>query len=450
MPVPAAVLTRIDPRRRLARGVRRALRETAPVVRVEALLDEPVDVLGWLARVGEGVGQTVYWSSRDGDDALAGVGAADVISGPTRADVLATLSARTRDLTDGSRYVGGFRFAEGTPDPEWADFGAGRFVLPRIELSVRDGQARLAVHVVPSRDSADAVLDVLDAVPLPEPKPLRALPLPIRRLDRPDREGWAGAVRDALARIGGGPLRKVVLARRAEYGFEEALDPATLLRHLSRSAPRAFHVLLDDGAGRTFVAATPERLVRAQRGQAWTEALAGTRRLGDGRGRSAMRDELARSDKDRREHAFVRDAVTEALAPLSELVAVDPPEQVEAARVRHLLTPIRARLRPGTRALDVVRALHPTPAVGGTPTPLALDAIAKLEPFDRGLYAGPVGWVGRDAAEFAVGIRSGLVAGDRLALFVGAGIVPGSEPDAEWDETEAKLGAFADALGLDV
>ena len=182
---------------------------------------------------------------------------------------------------------------------------------------------------------------------------------------------------------------------------------------------------------------------------AWTEAVAGTRRRGDGPDARFFHDELAESEKDRREHAFVRDFISEALAPLTSVICVEPPVQIEAARVRHLKTPVRATLREGVTPLEVMTALHPTPAVGGTPTPAALGAIRQLEGFDRGLYAGPVGWVSRDAAEFAVGIRSGLLCGADLALYAGAGIVPGSVPEAEWHETEAKLGGFADALGLE-
>ena len=123
------------------------------------------------------------------------------------------------------------------------------------------------------------------------------------------------------------------------------------------------------------------------------------------------------------------------------------------ARGRHLYTGFRGTLADGVGALDVLRALHPTPAVGGTPTTEALDAVARLEPFDRGLYAGPVGWVGRDAAgreaaEVAVGIRSGLATGRSLSLYSGAGIVAGSNPDAEWAEIEHKIGDFARVLGL--
>ncbi|MEM6325792.1 MAG: isochorismate synthase [Bacteroidota bacterium] len=433
-----------DPRQRLARRVTRAMPHGDGVVRAEAPWPDAPDPLDWLAaHAGE---QTAYWSGRDDETVRAAIGIAHEITGP---DALRQLAEAAPALPEGATYLGGLRFDGTTPtEREWAGFGAGRFILPRVEMVVRDGEATLAVNAV-SRDSHEAVRSALDRIVLdPTPMP-RALDYPVARVDRPDREGWRGAVESALAAMERGEMRKVVLARRATYRFEDALDPTALLHRLTEAAPTAFHVLLSDGAGRQFLAATPERLVRVTGREAWTEAVAGTRRRGAGADARAFHDELAGSEKDRREHAFVRDFITEALAPFASVVCVERPLQIEAARVRHLKTPLRATLREGVAPLDVVEALHPTPAVAGTPTPAALATIHRLEGFDRGLYAGPIGWVSRDAAEFAVGIRSGLLCGTDLALYAGAGLVPGSVAEAEWNETEAKLGAFADALGLE-
>lgn len=415
------------------------------MVRVEVPWPDAPDPLAWLAA--QTGAETSYWCGRDDDLCRAAVGTADVIEGD---GVLARLGTEADRLPEGSVYLGGLRFDGATDtENEWSGFGPGRFVLPRVEMVVREGDATLAVHLVAERDTADDIRRALDALALDVPSLPRTLDFPVARIDRPDREGWHEAITAALSAMRRGEMDKVVLARRATYRFEDPLDPAALLSRLTEAAPQAFHVLLSDGNGRQFIAATPERLVRVEGRDAWTEAVAGTRRRGDGANARAFRDELAGSEKDRREHAFVRDFISEALAPFAALVCVEAPFQIEAARVRHLKTPLRATLREGVAPLSVVAALHPTPAVGGTPTTAALAAIRDLEGFDRGLYAGPVGWVSRDAAEFAVGIRSGLLCGTDLALYAGAGIVPGSEPEAEWHETEAKLGGFADALGLE-
>ena len=263
---------------------------------------------------------------------------------------------------------------------------------------------------------------------------------------------WAlGALAGADLRVEGGALQKVVLARRARFLFEEAVDPFALLRRLEAATPRCFHALVEaagpegGAGGAAFLTATPERLFRLDGRALQTEAVAGTRpRAASDAADDRLRDELLGSEKDRREHGFVRDRIAAALAPLTVALDVDgDASAMTLARGRHLYTGVRGTLAGGVGALDVLRALHPTPAVGGTPTDLALDAIDRLEPFDRGLYAGPVGWVGRDgagreAAEVAVGIRSGLVEGRTLSLYSGAGIVVGSDPAAEWAEDRAQ------------
>ena len=180
--------------------------------------------------------------------------------------------------------------------------------------------------------------------------------------------------------------------------------------------------------------------------------MAGTRP----RGASATDDarlleELLRSDKDRREHEYVRISIREELAPLADDFYLDAePSEMKLASGRHLVSRVRATLRDGVTSLDVLKALHPTPAVGGYPSADAIAAIRAREPFDRGWYAGPVGWIGPDSAEFAVGIRSGLVQPRTLSLYSGAGIVEGSTPEGEWDEIEHKIVAFIKVLGLDL
>ncbi|HEX8386295.1 MAG TPA: isochorismate synthase, partial [Rubricoccaceae bacterium] len=220
------------------------------------------------------------------------------------------------------------------------------------------------------------------------------------------------------------------------------------------ATPRCFHVLVAPDGGSAFVAATPERLFRLDGRRLQTEAVAGTRpRAAHDADDDRLLGELMASEKDGREHAFVRDAIVERLGPLADRVRVDgAPTAMTLALGRHLRTGIEADLAPTTSALDVLRALHPTPAVGGTPREAAREAIGHLEPFDRGLYAGAVGWIGRDAeggeaAEFAVGIRSALVRGRAVSLYSGAGIVAGSDPAAEWAEIEHKIGDFVRVLG---
>ena len=154
-------------------------------------------------------------------------------------------------------------------------------------------------------------------------------------------------------------------------------------------------------------------------------------------------EKLLASGKETREHGYVAASTRRVLAELCRtLSGGEQRALVKLARVQHMIARFEGELDDGIGDRDILSALHPTPAVGGVPTDLARQRIAELEQFDRGWYAGPVGWVGCDSAEFAVGIRSALLHGSQLRLFSGAGIVDGSHPDREWDEIENKIGNF--------
>lgn len=414
----------------------------------------PVDPLGWAAAQPEG--PVHYWRGRGDAEARAGVGAALQIDAPSLAEA-GPLDATLRQLPAGARLFTTARFdATAEVGEEWTAFGAVRFVLPRIELRTDGRTARLAVHLAPG-ESPRVAHEALARLRAPRTWDDGEMPLPYMRRDDPARAEWDRMLRWALGAFESGDLEKVVLARRARFLFEEPIDAVGLLQRLEAATPRCYHALAIPDGGPTFLTATPERLLRLDGRTLRTEAVAGTRpRAEADAADDRLRAELLSSEKDRREHAYVRDAIVEALDPLAERVDVDgAAAAMTLARGRHLRTGIRTTLADETSVLDVLRALHPTPAVGGTPTADALDAIDRLEPFDRGLYAGPIGWIGRDAegdmaADLAVGIRSGLVDGRSLSLYSGAGIVAGSDPASEWAEIEHKIGDFARVLGLAV
>ncbi|HSK38053.1 MAG TPA: isochorismate synthase, partial [Actinomycetota bacterium] len=259
---------------------------------------------------------------------------------------------------------------------------------------------------------------------------------------------WRAGVLAALAAIGSGRLDKVVLAREAAVEAEWPFPRAELLRRLRRLRRRpggSTFLYASDG----FVGASPELLVRRQGRVATSRPMAGTVPRGDSAGAEA--GGLARltgSPKEAVEHRLVVDAVAEGLAKVADRVQVGRPEVVRLATVAHLATEITADLTgPLPTALELAGLLHPTPAVGGSPRDAALAAIAALEPFDRGCYAGPVGWVDRAGdGEWAVALRGATLEGRHARLVAGAGIVPGSDPDTEWAETEHKLRAMLEVL----
>jgi isochorismate synthase len=265
----------------------------------------------------------------------------------------------------------------------------------------------------------------------------------------PSLDGYRAAVADAVARIRGGVLRKVVLARAIEVRAGRRLDPRLLVSRLRAVDPDAytFAAPTDDGV---IVGASPELLVSRRGREIRSNPLAGSApRSGDPDQDRANAEALASSAKDREEHAIVVDAVAQTLRPFCEELTWDPePVLRDTPNVWHLSTSFRGVLRdPAPTALDLVSALHPTPAVAGTPTDAALTAIGELEPFDRGRYAGPVGWIDANGdGEWAIALRCAELVGDRAILSAGAGIVADSDPALELDETERKFRAFLDAL----
>lgn len=449
-----------DPLSRLAGRVERALDDhrnrggERRVLRVVEPLERPVHPLRWLGA--QPAGEKVYWSGREDGRRVAAAGVADLIQ-PDSPDGYGALElAQTALAESGARYYGGLRFDPGSePAVAWTPFGSWRFVLPRLELVAGEAGSELACNLLLPHD-ADRVGEILAELsrsPLPSGGPAGELPLPVSRLDSPDREGWALNIEQALSAFRRGELGKVVLARRAEFGFAGELDPELLLANLEAATPGCFHFGLRSAGGpAVFVGASPERLYRREGREVTSEAVAGTLPRGDSEeSDAALRARLLGSDKDRREHGYVREGVREALAGLCEELEVEEGvSEMKLASRRHLVSGVRGRLRPNVTDTELLAALSPTPAVGGYPDEPARLFLREAEPFDRGLYAGPVGWVGADAAEFAVGIRSGLVDGRRLALYSGAGIVEGSDPESEWREIEQKISDFAAVLGLDV
>lgn len=262
---------------------------------------------------------------------------------------------------------------------------------------------------------------------------------------------WKLLVRRAIDAIDAGEFDKVVLARRLTVDFDDPVDVPSLLADLVRDP--SVGAVFGARAGDTwFVGRTPECLVHLHGGNADAHGLAGSLpRDADPARDAARRRELCADAKLAREHGIVARYVTDALRQSFGRIRTDTTEPVlTLPHVHHLQTRISGShpIRP-TDALRVAGTLHPTPAVGGFPAAQALEWMLAHEGFDRGWYAAPIGWEGSNGdGEFAVGIRSAVIADRTAVVFAGCGIVAGSDPDAEYDETCAKLRQMLTALGV--
>ncbi len=383
------------------------------------------------------------------------------------ADRFAQVAARWRavardalaDETDGPGgsglvALGGFAFApSGGGSPAWAGFAPASLIVPEVSLARRGGETRLTVNVAvgPDDTPGDAVervdrrLGELRAGPLPllDPVPVGTYevisPMPPVHYEE--------AVARAVQRITADEFEKVVLAREVEVHAPVAHDPAAVLGLLRQAFPTSF-IYAVGRQDATFIGATPELLVRREGQRASTVALAGsTRRSADPAVDDHLGEQLLRSDKDREENAIVARRIARTLQPVSVWVTAAPePVVVKVANIQHLAAPIRAQLASPIGAIELVGRLHPTPAVGAEPAS-ALSVIPALEGFDRGWYAGPVGWTDASGdGEFCVALRCALLRGAVARCYAGSGIVRDSDPAAELAETEVKLQVMLPAL----
>lgn len=257
------------------------------------------------------------------------------------------------------------------------------------------------------------------------------------RSDLPDRAVWEKNVEATRELIHKGELKKAVLARITTFSFETPLSPWNLVRHLLLTARRATVFAFQPSPSVLFLGASPEHLYTRSGRSLFTEAVAGTCPI-------AVPDkELLHSAKDRLEFNVVKEAIFDVLHPLTtEMHWLSEDTLIQTTAMKHLYNRLHATLQGRVTDQQLLESLHPTPAMGGSPKGAALQWISTIEPFERGLYASPIGWIDHEGAEFAVGIRSALIRENRLHLFTGAGIVADSNSQKEWEEIELKMRPF--------
>jgi menaquinone-specific isochorismate synthase len=356
----------------------------------------------------------------------------------------------------GPRLFGGASFqpqkARALPPP-WTGFADASFVLPRWTYGVsRDGAfVRFAAPAGALRGGEQRVQGVVraleDAAGAHGENAPRARPRAAARVYEMARPVWDELVQGALQSIRRHELEKVVTARRSAVSLGEPIDLPAALARMKQLEPTCTRFALEREGG-VFLGATPERLALLRGLRVEMDALAGSIPRRDGGGGAEIA-ELRASEKDGREHALVVDGIRAALEPFCvEIDAPRVPEVRSLRAVHHLWTPVRALLRARAHILDLVAAVHPTPAVCGLPRERARGWIAEHEPVPRGWYASPVGWFDAEGeGQFSVAIRSALVKGKGAWLFAGCGIVEGSDPASEYKETSVKQTTMLATLG---
>ena len=346
------------------------------------------------------------------------------------------------------RVLLAFSFFEAPLQPGAATVPGVQAVLPRWQLS-RQGQhcwlrlqQALGGEMTP-RQVAEELWEMAQGLTR---GPAEATPAPVAvsQADHHWPELYRRAAQQGLELVTSGALHKLVLAVRQELVLERPADPLALLAPLRRHQSGSCRFLWQRDHQAALLGASPERLLTVRSGQLRSDALAGTASWGAG-------SDLLRSDKDRREHELVVEAISAGLHQAG-LTPRRPrhPRLARHGHLAHLHTPITAALH-GHHPLALAAALHPTPAVAGLPRREAIGWLRSLEPFERGHYAAPIGWI--DSAgdtDLRVAIRSGTLRGQRLELTAGAGLVRGSQLERELQEVALKLGVLQQQLSVPV
>lgn len=342
---------------------------------------------------------------------------------------------------------------EGAPGP-WDAFPNTWLQLPRLAVALQGREAGLTFNVQLEQSTSIERLVELCLSPLhgqpPHPAQVPAPSTTAQAIDYREHQHWLDAVRHSLDCIGKGSIDKLVLTRMATHRLNHTVPIDELAAGLRQRFPNCTVFAARIGE-QHFICATPEQLLRLQAGRLHCDAIGGT----IGRGADATQDRylgkrLLADPKARHEHRLVVEAIAGALAPFSDKARIpDTPCLLRLPNLQHLWTPIEARLRPGRSLFELIEALHPTPAVGGFPSHEAKRWLAQHETTPRGWYSGAAGWIDRQGqGELAVLLRAALLSPGKAQLFAGAGIVADSDPELEWEETEMKLAAMREALGI--
>lgn len=389
----------------------------------------PLSLLRWLKN--QTLYPKVYWRQKHGEVERAAVGSLMHFS---------HVPELGQNTPPHVRFFGGKQFGCKPISSCWSPFPSCAFWLPQFEIVQTPARTYLIIHDL-SEEPNSAVMQRLN---FEDQEQMHTLPCVKERSDVPSLDHWELLIARALYQIEEGLLEKVVLARKTHFRMQEKLDPFIVLDLLKQKALKStlFGFQLSEEAA--FIGSTPEHLYCRDGLHIQTDALAGTRPKGHTEEENLrIQEELLTNPKEKREFAFVKQFIQSALEPLCTEMHWDPYDRViPTTHVQHIHNKLSALLKPEISDQLLIETLHPTPALGGKPRSKALEFLMKEEPFDRGWYGAPLGWISSKEADIAVGIRSALVRGQELELFAGTGIVKGSQAIREWEELEHKITPF--------
>ncbi len=419
-----------------------------------------LDMPRWLQA--QSFGTRCFWADRKGNCRVAGLGVAEqhqagsIDEVSVLLDILSQRAAAIKNGADGTscgtttaRYYGGIAFNSPVTGI-WSEFGYSRFILPRLEIVMKRQNAWLVCNLRNSPEEFVRAQAALDKLVFPQQLPDFVPTEQTQIALEPSRNQWRKQVTEVLAAISTGKLDKAVLSRRSSLSFEEPIAAWSLLGRWRATQIASYQFGFQFDNQSCYIGCSPERLFRRTGRHVETEALAGTMACTtDPEKNDRLAKRLLGDKKNLHENALVLKDIRQRLQPIcSDLIDDGDHTVLRLRNLQHLRYAFRGILKPDVTDGQLLQTLHPTPAVGGYPRQAASELIKQLETHTRGWYSGACGYVGADQSEFSVAIRSGLVDGNTIHLFSGAGLVAGSDPDMEWNELNAKIRTPGEVLGL--
>lgn len=387
-----------------------------------------------------------YFRDKDGKIEKLFIGIQSSFSHFDEIEKMQNLANQNEKLT----FIGGFNFdMEQNGVLEWADLKPALFTLPYLELHKSESGTFLFAHY-PKTIFQDKEAQTLWAHNLDEVFKLRqkihydSYSIVKSLKLNPNRESWDKIFQKSIQKITDESFHKVVLARKKVFELDTSTGMHLILDSLENLNPNSYFIKFSMKNKSSFITNTPERLFIIEGETIVTEAIAGTRPVGEtAEENEDFISELKGSYKEISEHRFVRKYLEDNLSPIASGYKWEVEEDViQLKYIQHLYSKLRVKCRTAPKCIDIIKRLHPTPAVGGTPWKKAKTFLIKNETLNRGLYASPVGIFSKNVSDFCVAIRSALFSEDKVHIYAGAGIVKGSDVDGEWNEIENKMKNF--------
>lgn len=421
------------------------------IIQLSEVIDA-IPLISWLSA--QQIYPRIYWQARDKTQEVAAIGSCKsfYFENETDDERLSEIYRQQKALSNDPniRYYGGLAFDRSIIS--WPEFGRAHFVLPRIELRRSDEYFLLLVNLnfadVDPIEECQKAIEALQALVSAKPLMLPHKVSLLGRQDSPNFSRWTELVEQVTDPKFNHKVPKVVLSRISRLDISDDVDPWMLLACWQGRNQNSFQFGFQFSPHKTFISCSPERLFRRHGNELYTEALAGTTIRGFNQQEDdALALQLLQDSKNSHENQLVREHIVDMLTPLSHYVGADElPRIFKLSHIQHLHRSIRAELKAEVDDFQLLQALHPTPAVGGLPRQAAMNFIRQQEGYIRGWYAGACGYFNKYESEFSVAIRSALIEPKTISLFAGAGIVAGSNPQAEWQELENKLATIISIL----